>query len=86
MVYDGVNLSVFAAPIGMSFGYSLSTFAIDIPSIIGGQEAFVGFIGGTAAEWGDHDLVEFSYDSTIPSPGTLALFAGALLSFGRRRR
>jgi len=86
VVYDGVNLSVFAAPMGTSFGDSLLTFAIDIPSIIGGQEAFVGFTAGTAAAWGDHDLLEFSYDSTIPTPGALALFAKALLSFGRRRR
>ena len=86
MVYDGVNLSVFAAPMGTSFGDSLLMYVIDITSIISGQDAFVGFTAGTAAAWGDHDLLEFSYDSTIPTPGALALFAKALLSFGRRRR
>lgn len=84
--YNGSLLRVVSAPDGLPINtYSLE-FAIDVPAEVGQSTAFVGFTGGTAAAFADHDLLSFSYDSTIPAPGAGAGLALCGLVATRRRR
>lgn len=84
--YDGFTLTALAAPEGLPLNtYSIS-LGIDIPAVVGQSTAFVGFTAGTAAAFADHDLLSFSYDSTIPTPASAALLALPAIAATRRRR
>ncbi len=67
------------------FGSPVLTHAIDIPSSLGTDGGFVGFTAGTASAWGNHDLLGFSYNSTVPAPAGAAVLALAGLGMARRR-
>ncbi|MGH9253042.1 MAG: lectin-like domain-containing protein [Vicinamibacterales bacterium] len=73
---------------------ALLSHSVDLASVLGVTDAFVGFTSGTGASHADHDVLSwqlndnFSPIGTIPEPTTLALlglgFAG--LAVARRRR
>jgi len=86
VTYNGSLLQVFAAVEGDPLGGPLLSLGIDIPSVVGQDEAFVGFTAGTAAAFADHDLLSFSYDSTIPTPGSAAVLGLGAFALSRRRR
>ncbi|MFM9957243.1 MAG: L-type lectin-domain containing protein [Phycisphaerales bacterium] len=86
--YDGVTLRLFIDPAGGSVRPIDPVIAhdVNIPAVIGQDTAFIGFTAGTGSAWGDHDIVNWNYDSTVPTPGpaTLATLAG-LMGLRRRR-
>lgn len=41
------------------------THTVNLASIIGGAQAFVGFTSGTGAAWGDHDILSWQFDNTF---------------------
>ncbi|MEM0983889.1 MAG: hypothetical protein AAGI17_08060 [Planctomycetota bacterium] len=84
--YNGQLLTVSVSETNVRPAAPLLSLAIDIPATIGQGSAFVGFTAGTASAWGNHDLLSFSYDSTIPAPaGAVVLGLGGLAASRRRR-
>jgi hypothetical protein len=96
IVYDGSNLSVnvFDPAEGVTFT-ALSNYAIDISSLLGTNDAYVGFTAATGAGWENHDIVNWQFANTtelattptdVPEPYTLALVGAALAACGWVRR
>lgn len=79
---------------------ALISQTVDLPTVLGSTNAFVGFTSGTGAAYGDHDILSWefrnSFDpisgpglSPVPEPATYGALGAALLGavvFWRRRR
>ena len=69
------------------------TYSVDLATVLGTPDSYVGFTSGTGAAGGWHDIRQWVFISTyapidplIPEPGTLALLAGGLCALVARRR
>lgn len=92
--YDGTNLS--ASLFDPSMGYTFNGFgsvAMDLASILGTNQAYVGFTAGTGAGAENHDIVNWHFSDTtkfspVPEPASTALFGAGLLGalLVRRKR
>jgi hypothetical protein len=51
-----------------------------------GTDAFVGFTSSTGGAWENHDIIKWSYDSSVPEPGTMLLAGVALMMLALWRR
>lgn len=81
--YDGMNLQVRANTTGNRPAGALLSYAIDIPSVIGQANAYVGFTSGTGSAYANHDIVRWRYEDQfnpgggdpppVPEPSTYAL-------------
>lgn len=60
--YDGTTLEVRVSNTGVRPAAPALSRAIDIPAILGGTAANVGFTAGTGAAYGNHDVVSWSFD------------------------
>jgi hypothetical protein len=77
--YDGTTLKVFISDTNVKPAAPVLSKVLDIPAIIGTDDAFVGFTAGTGAAYGNHYVVNWTYfDFFNPTP-TFAV-AGELLS------
>jgi hypothetical protein len=80
---------------------SMLSLTVDLPTILGTTNTFVGFTSGTGAGFGQHEILSWNFvnqflpggapppNSTVPEPATWALVAGGLAMLGavaRRRR
>ena len=65
--YDGTTLEVRANQTGFRPVAPLLTRDLDVPTIIDSDVAYVGFTSGTGADWGNHDIIDWSYDIFVPS-------------------
>lgn len=72
---------------------ALISHAVDLVSVLGSTNAFIGFTSGTGAAGGYHDILSWQFvntfapiDATVPEPATWALMAGGLLPLVLRRR
>jgi len=78
---------------------ALMSHTVDLVSLLGTTDAFIGFTSGTGAAGADHDIRRWVFDGqfnpitnpgnpggTVPEPGILALFSIALLGFFLNRR
>src|SRR5262249_29589623 len=59
--YDGTNLEVRANQTGVRPDDPLLSFAIDIPTTIGQDDAFVGFTAGTGSAFENQDIITWTY-------------------------
>ncbi len=76
-------------------GAMVSTSALDLASILGSTDAFVGFTSGTGASNANHDVLSWTLENTfapittgsVPEPSSIALFGlGAFgVALARRR-
>jgi hypothetical protein len=88
LVYDGVTLTETLTDETNPLDTYTTSYLADIPSAVGGDDAFVGFTGGTGGAFGTQTISNFSFDA-IPEPSTNAMIGLGillLLAFGRLRQ
>lgn len=79
-------------------GAPLLSQVVNLPTILGSTNAFVGFSSGTGAAFGDHDILNWQFLATynpigggvsaVPEPATFGILGVSLLALGilvRRR-
>jgi hypothetical protein len=74
---------------------SLVSYAVDLVSVLGMPNAFVGFTSGTGAAGNNHDVISWEFRDTfapvdvptdVPEPASLALRCAGLAGLGLTRR
>lgn len=92
--YDGTTMEVRANQNGVRDANALLSRTLDLSTILGQNDAYVGFTSGTGADWGNHDILAWEYRDSfnpiqMPEPLSLGLFGLGLAGLGlatRRRR
>ncbi|MGE0483359.1 MAG: PEP-CTERM sorting domain-containing protein [Gammaproteobacteria bacterium] len=95
--YDGVNdlLEVRVNTTGIRPVAALLSYTVDLVSVLGQTDAFVGFTSGTGFAGADHDILSWQFNSTfdpidqigdVPEPAGTALLGIGLLGAARLRR
>ena len=86
--YDGSTLFESLADLANSNTFSISYNSVDLPAIVGGSTAFIGFSGGTGGGTSLQTISDFSFTSSVPEPSSLSLFGTAIagLLWRLRRR
>jgi hypothetical protein len=80
--YDGTTLTETLTDQTTADFYSTS-YATDLPGILGGSTAYVGFTGGTGGGVADQFIRDFSYTQSAPVPeASTVVSTGLLLVFG----
>lgn len=72
-------------------GAAILSYVVDIASILGSTNAYVGFTSGTGAAYANHDVISWEFRDTfdpidVPEPGSLALTSLALLGLAAATR
>jgi len=75
---------------------ALLSYNVDLVSILGSTDAFVGFTSGTGSAYGNHDILAWQFNSTfkpidniggtVPEPMSLALFGIGVVGMAAARR
>lgn len=71
---------------------AMLTHTIDLATVLGTTNAFVGFTSGTGAAYANHDVLTWTLEDkfapigTVPEPGSLALFGAGLALAGLMRK
>ena len=94
--YNGTTLEVRLNETGSRPASPFLQLNVDLASVLGSADAFVGFTSGTGGAYGNHDIVIWTFDSeynpfgSVPETGMtltlLSLSCSALAFFGRRPR
>jgi hypothetical protein len=93
--YNGATdlLEVRLSDSGLRSAIALLSLTVDLETVLGSPDAFVGFTSGTGAGGGFHDILNFEFRDdfnpiTVSEPAPFALLGLGLLGFlaGRRRK
>ncbi len=98
--YNGVSdlLEVRLAEVDLRPGTALLSYTVDLVSVLGSTQAFAGFTSGTGAAGGQHDILDWQFNSTYdpitnvgggvsaPAPATALLILAGLVGFSLKRR
>jgi len=63
MRYDGATLTMTISDLTMPANTFTTSFTINIPSITGGNNAFVGFTGGTGGQTATQEILSWTYST-----------------------
>jgi hypothetical protein len=78
-------LSVYLSPTSTKPGTADMSTTVDVFGTLGSQ-AFVGFSAGTGAASGNNDILNWSFTTDTPEPGTAGIYAFGLAGLGLLRR
>lgn len=95
--YNGLAdlLEVRLAETSARPGSSFLSYTVDLPTTLGSTLAYVGFTSGTGAAGGNHEILDWQFESKyapiggpapVPVPAPLLLMAGGLLLLRRFNR
>jgi hypothetical protein len=65
LVYDGGTLTVKTTD-AVTGATATQAYAVDIPAVVGGQTAWMGFTGGTAWQSAVQEITSWTYSANIP--------------------
>jgi Legume lectin domain/PEP-CTERM motif len=71
---------------------ALLSYTVDLATVLGSTDAYVGFTSGTGAAFANHDVLSWTLNDsyspigTVPEPATLALLGLGALGFAAVRR
>jgi Bacterial lectin/Legume lectin domain/Chitobiase/beta-hexosaminidase C-terminal domain len=75
VIYDGTTLNLTITD-AITLATWTQSFTINIPAIVGGNTAYVGFTGGTGGQSSSQKLTSWTYVAGAPVPNFAAGFAG----------
>jgi hypothetical protein len=90
--YNGTALEVRLSESSTRPASPVLTRVLNVPSILGTTNAFIGFTGATGSAFLNHDLIGFEYVTTfapiggVPEPSSVALLSSALVALAMLRR
>ena len=93
--YDGLtdSLEVRLSTTNVRPASAITSTVIDLTTVLGSPNAYVGFTSGTGIAWGNHDILSWEFrddfspvDRVPDSGGTLAMLGLGLSALGLSRR
>jgi hypothetical protein len=84
--YDGSTLFETLTDPANSNTFSTSYIGVDLPAIVGGSTAFIGFSGGTGGGTSTQTISNFSFTEATPEPGSVLLLGSGLAAILWRLR
>jgi len=76
--YNGSVLFESLTDLANSNTFSTSYTGVDLPTIVGGNTAFIGFSGGTGGGAAAQTISDFSFVNPVPEPGSIFLLGSGL--------
>lgn len=95
--YNGVTdqMEVRLSAVNSRPALSLLSYVVDLTTVLGTPNAFVGFTSGTGAAWANHDVISWEFRDAfapvdvptgVPEPMTLTLLGAAFVAMGLASR
>jgi len=80
--YNGVALEVRLSEDGNRPVSPTLAYNVDLASVLGTQDAYVGFTSGTGGAWGNHDILNWTFTSEYKPIGSVPEVGSSLVLLG----